>query len=368
MTEQTQTPAPVKIDKIYFLIHPTCWSHQVHAGDEARFRAYLEDYRKTTGRSVSDWFTALNWELAVIEKQKQLIGRLKPNEALIVYPIGTSPPMLELIERGEQCLGRRCVVLKREIVIEPQVLRDMDEPIRHFLEDDQMEGRDAHLAAYPDDSREDALAEIRQTCQVSGYSWNPAGLKVVLGNRVTAREIADQFATRGLTYDPATVEAEAFGEGFEQCAMTWKALIPGYLGWANPIENNFDLSVSGALFLFDAKLKERIDLGGGVRLFMWERSHGVPMGLYQQPAPRFAGPQLFAHVPVDGVFLEAWSLSKQAWPADDSPLATHNGCLKVPVFTGLRKGNEDSYYLIGANLTYHALRDLLSTAKIGTGD
>ena len=368
MPEQTQTSESVKIDKIYFLIHPTCWEHQVHAGDEDRFRAYMDDYCRTTGRSASDWFITLNWEREVNRKQKELMSRMKPNEAMVIYPIGESPPMLGLIEHAEKCLGRRCVVLMRTGFIEPKVLHDMDEPIRHFLEDEQMEGRDEYMAALPDRWRDDAMAEIRQTCEVIGYGWNPGALKVVVGNRTWADEIADQFTKRGLTYDPATVEAEAFGEGFEQCAMTWKALIPGYLGWTNPIENNFNLSVSGAPFLFDAKLKERIDLGDGVRLFMWERSHGVPMGLYQQPAPGFADQQLHAHVPVEGVFLEAWTLSKQAWPADDSPLATHNGRLKVPVFTALRKGNEASYYLIGANMEYKAFRDLLSGATIGAAD
>ena len=365
--EQRQTPQSVKIDKIYFLIHPTCWEHQVHAGDADRFRGYLEDYIKNGG-NASNWFTALNWERSVNRKQKELISRLKPNEAMIIYPIGDSPPMLGLIEHAERCLGNRCVVLKQTTVIEPKVMHEMDEPIRHFLEDEEMEGRDAHIEAYPPDIRQQALAEIRQACEVNGYGWNPGGLKVVLGNRVWAKEIADEFAARNLTYDPQTVEAEAFGEGFEQCAMTWKALIPGYLGWTNPIENDFNLSVTGAQVLFDAELKDRIDLGDGVRLFMWERSHGIPVGLYQQPAPRFADRQLYAHVPLDGVFLEAWSLSKKAWPGDDSPLETHNGCLKVPVFTALRRGNEDSYYLLGANMTCDAFRDLLSTATIGTGD
>ena len=368
MTEQTQTPAPVQIDKIYFLIHPTCWEHQVHAGDADRFRAYMDDHCSTTGRSASDWFTALNWERQTNKGQKDLMSRMKPNEAMVIYPIGESPPMLELIEHAEQCLGSRCVVLMRSGFAEPKVLHEMEDPIRHFLEDEQMEGRDEYMAAFPDRWRDDAMAEIRQMCEVGGYGWNPGALKVVIGNRTWADEIAEEFAKRNLTYDPATIEAEAFGEGFEQCAMTWKALIPGYLGWTNPIENDFNLSVSGAQVLFDAKLKERIDLGNGLRLFMWEKSHGMPMGFYQQPAPRFADRQLHAHVPIDGVFLDAWNLSKKAWPADDSPLETVNGRLKVPVFTGLRKGNEDSYYLVGANLGYEALRDLLSTAKIGTDD
>ena len=362
-----QTTQSTRIDKIYFLIHPTCWEHQVHAQTDEQFRAYLEDYVRNGG-NASNWFTALNWERDVNQKQKQLMSRMKPNEAMIIYPIGETPPMLELIEHAQKCLGCRCVVLRRAGFAEPKVLHDMDEPIRHFLEDEQMEGRDEYMAAFPERWRDDAMAEIRQTCEIIGYEWNPGALKVVLGNRTWADEIAEEFAKRNLIYDPQTVEAVAFGEGFEQCAMTWKSLIPGYLGWANPIENDFNLSVSGAQFLFDAELKDRMDLGDGIRLFVWERSHGIPIGLYQKPAPRFADRTSYAHVPLDGIFLEAWSLGKKVWPADDSPLETVDGCLKIPVFTALRKGNEDSYYLIGANMGYEALRDLLSTATIGTGD
>jgi len=62
-----------------------------------------------------------------------------------------------------------------------------------------------------------------------------------------------------------------------------------------------------------------------------------------------------------------WSVMQKTWPIEDSPLEAHNGYLKVPVLTGLRKGNDHTHYLLGANMEYEAFRNLLTGAKIGTG-
>jgi hypothetical protein len=61
-----------------------------------------------------------------------------------------------------------------------------------------------------------------------------------------AYDIQKAFSERGLVYDPANVECVASGEGFEECAMTWKSMVARYLGLAHPIENDYELSVSGA--------------------------------------------------------------------------------------------------------------------------
>ena len=357
MTQPDPEAGPLTIDRIYFLIHPCCWAMHTDG--------IPKDYLETTGQPASNWYSAVNWERAVNRQQMRFISDMKPNEALVIYPIAQSRPMLDLIEQGERCLGRRCIVQKAQVVVEPKPLHDMAEPIRHFLEDEQLDGREAFLGALPERLRDKLFDEVRATCEVSGYDWNPGGLKVISGNLLYADEIGDELAKRKLIVDPATLRAEAFGEGFEQCAMTWKSLIPEYLGWANPIENNFDLSVSGAAVLFDARLVDRIALDDTVRLFLWEKSHGLPMAMFAQAACRFRDPQLYVHVPLDGLVPEVWDVTnKKCWPADDSPLAVEDGCLKVPVMTGLRKGTDGTYYLVGANLDREQFRELLLRARI----
>ena len=355
---------PLKIERLYWLIHPVCWG--MNGG------GIPGGYLEATGLKAEDWHAALNWERRVNEEQKQFISNMKANEALIIYPISRSQPMLDLEQHAEKTLGRRCLILHRPAVAEPKVLHEMDQPIKHFLEDEQMEGRDTFWNQAPKAIQDEVRAEIIQACAANGYDWSPGALKVIIYNRLLAQDIKDMLAERKLSYDPATLRGVAFGEGFEQCAMTWKALLTGYLGLAHPIENDFDLSVSGAPVLFDAKLTEYVKLSDDVRLFLWEKGDGRVMALYYRPAVRFADRQQFAFLETDGLSLEAWGVLKKRWPADDSPLEVEHGeysYLKVPVFASIRKdGTDGSYYLIASDVSMADFRERLVNARIGDGE
>ena len=351
MAEQT-----TRIDNIYFLIHPCCWA----LSDKPD-----PNYLKTHGVRASEWYAARNLERETNRKQKELIESMGPNEALVIYPIGKSEPMLDLIATGERELGPRCVVIESPVCEAPAQLKDMSEPIRHFLNDEEMEGRQAYWDVIPEALRPEIEQEIRDACEVLGYDWAPGALKVIQGNRVYAQEFADAFEQRGLVVDPGTVTAEAFGEGFEQCAMTWKSMVSGYLGWRNPIENNYDLSVSGFTHLFDAQFRERIHLDHDIRLFLWQKWHGLPMALLVRAQGRLADRRYYVDLPVDQGFLEVLENRKVTWPAEDSPLAAQDGILRVPVMTALRKyASCDCCYLLGASYTYDEFRDMLLGAKI----
>lgn len=353
---------PVKLERLFWLIHPVCW--QMNGGTVPS--GYLE---KSGGLTAENFLYSLEWEKRVNAAQKKFMDEMKPYEALIIYPISRSPPMLDLERHAEQTLGRRCLIMRRESVNEPKVLHGMKQPIRHFLEDEAMEGREQFWHQAPKAIQDEVRAEILQACQTTGYDWNPGALKVILYNRLLAQDIKDMLAERKLIYDPATLRSVAFGEGFEQCAMTWKALIPGYVGLAQPIENNFDLSVSGAPILFDATLKDEVKLPDHVRLFLWEKADGRVMGLFYRATVRFGDRQLFAQVPIDGLPLAAWDVRKQCWPANDSPLEVVQGkhrYLKVPVFASIRKDSSDvSYYLVASGVTLAQFRDVLVKARIG---
>ena len=325
------------------------------------------NYLETYGVLASEWYAARNLERETNQKQKELIKAMGANEAMVIYPIGKSESMLDLIATGERELGPRCIVVENPVCEAPAQLKDMSEPIRHFLDDEEMEGRQEFWDVIPETLRPEIEQEIRDACKVIGYDWAPGALKVVQGNRVYAQEIADAFEQRGLVVDPDTVTAEAFGEGFEQCAMTWKSMVPGYLGWRKPIENNYDLSVSGYPLLFDVKFKERIDLDHDVRLFMWEKWHGLTLALLTRAKQRLGDPRYCANLPVEEGALEVWEARKVIWPAKDSPLSASDGILRVPVMTGSRKyASCDCCYLMGASYTYDEFRDLLIHAGINT--
>ena len=343
------------ITRIHFLIHPCCW---------AMSDAPDPDYLKTYGVLASEWYAARNLERKVNRRQKELIESLGPDEAMVVYPIGRSEPMRELIAAGRRQLDSRCIVLESLVCSAPAQLLDMQEPIRHFLDDEEMEGRQAFWDVVPESLRPEIEQEIRDACEAIGYDWSPHALKVVQGNRLYAREIAAAFEERELVIDRESVTAEAFGEGFEQCAMTWKLMIPGYLGWRQPIRNVYDLSVSGFRTLFDAHFRERIDLDGGISLFLWEKWHGLPLALFQRAAERLADARLYASLPVDGGAFEVWSDRQPIWPAADTPLCAEDGLLRVPVKSGSRKYDLDNCYILGAGYPYDGFREMLLGAEI----
>lgn len=346
-----------RIARVFFLVHPCCWS--MHGGGPP------SGYRAQYGVPLSHWYTALNWERRVNQLQKEFINRMRADEVLVVYPIGDSPAMRDLEDHAAQTLDRRCIVLKSPICPEPAALHATDEPIQRFLEDEQLEGRQAFWEAIPPHLRAEVEQEIRQTCRRHGYSWSPSALKVIAGNRVYAAEIAAELEARGLEVDPSAVRATAFGEGFEQCAMTWKAMAPHYLGWTHPIENDFDLSVSGAPVLFDATLKERVSLDRDIRLFLWEKAHGLPMALLARARVRLADPHYAVEVSLAGHAFEARDVSGAVlWPGPDAALSAAQGRLRVPVLSGIRKYAEHTCYLIGCNTSYDQFRDLLLRAAI----
>ena len=95
-----------RIDKIYFLIHPCCWSMTDSPAPD-----YLETYHVRP----SEWFAARNLEQETNRKQKELIQSMGPNEVLIIYPIGQSKPMLDLIATGLLKCSHRYGLLLRAL-------------------------------------------------------------------------------------------------------------------------------------------------------------------------------------------------------------------------------------------------------------
>ena len=129
-------------------------------------------------------------------------------------------------------------------------------------------------------------------------------------------------------------------------------------------ENNFHLSISGAQVLFDAHFQERLSLENDIRLFLWQKSHGVPLGLFARAQARLAERDYDAEVPLDGAVLEAWGVRERMWPGSDSALEVRDGCLVVPVFSATTKRRDETCYLLGCNVSYDRFRDLLANATI----
>lgn len=340
------------INRIFFMFHPVCWG--MH-GDEA-----------PPERDEVAWTACLNWERRANRRQKEFMSSMKPDEALVIFPISRSRPMLELEEHAREALGARCVIMSNEVAVgnPPACWEGVDDPIRRFL-DDGLEGREEWLKDVPGEVRTEVEAEVEQACGSLGYGWNLSALKVVYNSRLFAMDVQRGFEEQGLRYDPASVESESFGEGFEQCAMTWKAMTVPYMGLAKPAYNIFELSVTGAQFLVKARLEERVKLGEEIQLFLWEGEDGRPIGLYARAWCRLSDPQYCACVPCAGGSFEVHNILKKVWPGEDAPLRVEDGCLRVPVLNAIRRDDtDDSFYLMGHGIPFAEFRECLVNARI----
>ena len=332
------------IDRIVFLFHPACW-----AMSDAPDPEYLETY----GVRRSWWYAARNRERRVVALQKEFIAAMRPGELLYLHPIGDSGLMRDLKRHALDTLGDRCLVERGAVITEPAGLDGVPEPIRHVLHDPDHEGCAAYWTSIPAEHRAPIRSEIEAACARDGYAWGTGALKVIANSYLYARFLETEMAARGFTCDPHTVTAVAFGEGFEQCAMTWKAMIPPILGWRHPVENDYDLSVSGAPVLGGARFVERLALDHDVRLFLWELPNALQLGFYARARCRLADPHYAAHVDPDGEVLELRDIRDRVLvPGRDAALTEPDGRLAVPVLSGVRKYREDDCYVVGCSTCY----------------
>lgn len=344
------------IRKLYFMFHPVCWGQgEIHHGGPP------------PDRDKDLWRACLEWEREVNERQKRFMSAMKPDEALVIFPIGETPPMRDLEEHAERALGRRCII-PRDVWCKnaPTEWGELPDPFERFLDGETLEGKTAYLEGVPPAIRSEIEAEIQAARRTCKDPWNIAVFKVLFHSRMAAERLKEAFKARGLQYDSATVESEAFGEGFEQCAMTWKAMLVPYLGLSKPAWNIFELSVTGAPFLINARLKERIKLGAEIQLFLWEGEDNRCIGLYARAWCRLKDPQFYAHVPLEGLSLEVWDVRSKRWPADDSPLRVTDGRMKAPIYNAIRRDDSDgTFYLTADGASFDEFRRRLLSARIG---
>ncbi len=355
---------PVQIEKFYFLFHPVCW------------RSFGE--MPPAGADKELWASCYQRELVVNEQQKQFISDMPQNAVLIVFPIGESAAMRELEEHASQTLGRRCLIVRRQGWDPPAAWAELKNPIEQFLLQPNLPGREEFISPVPPEIRGQLESELREAWQLNRRpNWNTGLLEVAYYSRMCAEDIRQELVARKLEYDPATVRSEAFGEGFEQCAMTWKQMLVPYLGLSHPAENRFDLSVSGAPFLVNATLLERIELPDQVRLYLWRSEDDRLVAMYARAWCRMRDPAIFSKIPVDGMRLEVREThNQQLWPDPDAAvlaLTLNDGHLAVPVFNGIRRDHhwlaavgtaDEPCYLIADGISVDDFRERLVKAAI----
>ena len=365
------------IRHILFIFHPYCWS--------------MSGGKVPDTWEETEWNTYLDRELRLHKKYMSIITEMAADEAVIIFPIGDSEPMRELKQHAKAELGDRCFIVERSS-LNPDFLTGVEDPIRKFLDDPQLAGKAEWLQGIlsdqgkrniPDGVADELEGELRAACQTIGFDWRPESLEVIYYNRLIADEILEKMRDRNLTYDPQTVECRAAGEGFEQCAMTWKSMLPHYMKLTKPIENEEALSVPGLYAALTGKFQGRFELDNGVRLFLWLGPEGESVALFTRASLEWADPLWYATISLNELDLEVTRVAINRirdrvaaqisvitlGPRFDpstfvQPDPDH---LRVPVFAGSRRGGDHAFYIVAPDVDHEQFRAQLLAAQLAPG-
>ena len=256
------------IRRICVLIHPLCYrGHEAEVVPSSMSQEAFDGYLKVEDE------VALRWRRAIAN-----MGR---TGALVILPTAPTDAMRDLLEFAEERLGPRCVVLGRGM------------PWNGAFWD----GLDEDFLAHVGEEMKGALLAHRADVT----SWD---MQVSVAAMAYARDIQQAFRERGLTFDPETVRAEAWGESFEGCVHMYSIRLRAYLSLAGPIEDKFRMTVPDARFLLTARLLETISLSGDVRLYLWEGADGLPIGLFLETSQPLRSARRFVDVQTGALKLQ----------------------------------------------------------------
>ncbi len=183
-------------------------------------------------------------------------------------------------------------------------------------------------------------------------------------------DLLAQAESRGLEFDPATVEMEAFGGDWCYCAASYPIQIGRAMGLANPIERRFDLinPAEGPVLLQSEVVEQNIPLADNIRLFIWEYtdSHG----------PRFVAQfwegirgitdrthEAVVDLPADAAqIVNLWGFPETRALGVDTP--SRHGPLRLSVGSGGHTPIASSIVMTDGRLPLDEFRDALTSAEI----
>jgi hypothetical protein len=259
------------------------------------------------------------------------IEEMASNEALVVGSPGCS---MELEEFVVQRLGHRGLVIRDVITHQPELW-------------------DTLLS---DETKTALGKDLLSMYWKHEFQWksDPLGQPIIA--RGWAERIKMEFGERGLVYDPDTVRTEGWGESFEGCVANYTRFLGTYLGLANPIEDEFEMTVPGAKILLTARFVERISIDSTVRLYLWEVRDGRFVGWFHKAMAAIGDPSVVARFATAGMSFEIQDRHSVLWPMRDSEIEWEDGDLLVPV--------RGAHYVIAENADYDQFRGSLGQAVL----
>ncbi|NIA07943.1 MAG: hypothetical protein GWP14_09995 [Actinobacteria bacterium] len=324
-----------KLERLYFLIHPFCYVQP----RLDRFEPCMWD--KLVGR-----------EQTVASRWRKAIETMGPNEGLFIYPISDSESTLELKELAAKKLADRFISFDRTL---------------------RKEQGSNYFHGLPETFAGEVGSEYLEALSILGADADWRDLKIVAMSRTLANDILAALRERQISYDPQSIRCEAWGESFEGCVHRWTGMLSNYLGFANPIEKNYEMTVPDGVFLTDTTFVERVDLADDVRLFLWLRPDNRPVGMYSKARIRLVEPPLLARIcsPANRFEVRGKDLGRQViWPVADQqqdPFACPDGDeFKVLVHCARYGPRGRAYYLLGQGIDLAEFREVLAAARFST--
>lgn len=320
------------ITKLHFLIHPFCYAIYEDTGevfpndppffDNGRFGRYVEYERGLRVR----WYDA--------------ISGMGPEDALVILPIGSFRTQDDLERHARQSLGPRCIILPTNPFQPAKVSPSAEPEFRMGVADDL-------LTAF----------------QSRGHEWKLQDMKIAVDYRGQAWQVLASCRDQGLCFDPATVNAEAWGESFDGCVTKWSNGLGTYLGLQKPVEKEFAMTIPDAPFLLTARSVERVRVSGSVRLFLFEGSDSRPLGLFLKTEHHVWDKLLVVRLPVDSAGMEVRrKTNEKVWPAAEGALPIVDGAVEVPIYGG--SYSDDPTYIFGEGVRMAEFRERLMALVI----
>lgn len=334
-----------ELRQLYFLIHGLCYSgmayRQPARADEAGFR-YFFDLEKQR-----------------IERWRSSIRDLPADAGLVIVPWlhGGCGPAAEFEAFATDALGGRCFILDATMPRENAFWR---EDCPEFVSG--------------------VFQEFRDACLGQGYDWNKEELSTALHSRACALRLLDRMQSRGYEFDPAAVQAMAWGASFEGCVSKYSGNLRRLLGLGHAMEIEFEMTVPDAAFLLRATRCERVPLGPNICLFLF-CFEGPPAALFLRTSVSLADRLLWAKMPPTPHPVKVMSKQEgRLWPQpaeDKTPVrdighheppqelvTAVEGRLRLPVSSGMvyRLAKAPFYIFAGPDMSLEEFRAWLLAA------
>lgn len=278
----------------------------------------------------------------------------------------------EIIEYADARLGRRSMASRVEGGAEAKE-RAFGRDFFQGVEDDQRAAiRNRGLAdgvLTADQLRQDGAARDKSPDLPAG-GLQQTEIRGWMQAKAWGLDLLAQAESRGLDFDPATVEMEAFGGDWCYCAASFPIQIGRVMGLSHPIERRFDLinPAEGPVLLQSAVVEQNIPLAENIRLFIWEYtdSHG----------PRYVAQfwegirgimdrthEAIVDLPADAAeIVNLWGFPETRARGVDTP--PRQGPLRLSVGSGGHTPIPSSIVMTDGNLPFDEFRDALTSAEI----